>query len=390
MADLEFDRVERRPTTTDLSWFLDLDKNDQLNLNPSYQRRSVWTPSDRRYFLDTIFRNYPSPAIFLHKSIDDEGNVKYHVVDGKQRISTIIMFAANKIALPKDFGNERLDGKKWKDLEPSLRRVFWNYPIPIEQIDALQAPVINDVFARLNKNSRKLTRQELRHARFDGWFITFVEAEALDSVWKTFKVRTTAKEKRMVDVQNLSELSQVVVEGSVSGFDQFRLDELYAELEEADGDESDFDTEAFLEQFHEVKLALMAMEDTNEAISTAAQPFIHLYSLWALLVTEKLDEDAARAFAPKYVEFMAEVARFELGGEDSESESEAVDDEGNAPSSRVDEDELEVPVVDANGNPVSEADREVARYKIASVGATTEPPQRRARLQALREVLRRA
>jgi hypothetical protein len=35
--------VDRRVTTQDISWFLDLDNNKQLNLDPPYQRRSVWT-----------------------------------------------------------------------------------------------------------------------------------------------------------------------------------------------------------------------------------------------------------------------------------------------------------------------------------------------------------
>ena len=59
--------MERRPTTQDLTWLIDLRRNNQLDTDPPYQRRSVWTRNDKQYFLDTIFRNYPSPAIFLHK-----------------------------------------------------------------------------------------------------------------------------------------------------------------------------------------------------------------------------------------------------------------------------------------------------------------------------------
>jgi hypothetical protein len=47
--------MQRRPTTQDISWFLDLYKNGQLDLDPPYQRRSVWSRKHRRFFLDTIF-----------------------------------------------------------------------------------------------------------------------------------------------------------------------------------------------------------------------------------------------------------------------------------------------------------------------------------------------
>jgi hypothetical protein len=378
-------RVERRPSTVDLSWFLDLEKNSQLDLNPSYQRRSVWTPNDRRYFLDTIFRNYPSPAIFLHKSIEDDGAVTYHVVDGKQRISTIILFAANKISLPKEFGDSRLDGKRWRDLDPIFRRVFWNYPIPIEQIDALQAPVIKDVFARLNKNSRKLTRQELRHARFDGWFITFVETEALGEEWKLFKIRTTAKEKRMLDIQNLSELAQIVIRADVVGFDQFALDELYAAHEEADSEESDFDTETFLSDFANVKNALWSMEAVNACVSVNAQPFVHLYSLWSLLAVNRVSEEAAKEFAPRYARFMEQVASYDLGSE-ADVESDFDLDEADQRVAVEDDSDLERSDAELLEQIGGSESLEVVRYKMNSVGASTESPQRRARLRSLQSV----
>ena len=91
----------RRPSTQDISWFLDLFDRKQLDLEPPYQRKSVWSPKDKKFFIDTIFRNYPSPAIFLHKSINDQGQSLYHVVDGKQRLSTIIDFVQDKIKIDK-------------------------------------------------------------------------------------------------------------------------------------------------------------------------------------------------------------------------------------------------------------------------------------------------
>ena len=81
--------MSRTQTTQDVSWFLDLKGRDQLNLDPPYQRRSVWSPRDKRYFIDTILNDYPAPPIFLHKTIDETGHSTYHVVDGKQRLQTI-------------------------------------------------------------------------------------------------------------------------------------------------------------------------------------------------------------------------------------------------------------------------------------------------------------
>ncbi len=116
--------MNRRSTTQDITWLLDLNRNGQLDLDPPYQRKSVWTGKDRQFFLDTIFRDYPSPAIFLHKTMEANGSSTYHVVDGKQRLETILRFINNKIRIAKDFGDIRLDGKNWKQLDVVSQQVI--------------------------------------------------------------------------------------------------------------------------------------------------------------------------------------------------------------------------------------------------------------------------
>ena len=193
----------------------------------------MWTLKDKQFFLDTIFRNYPSPAIFLHKTIDDGGKATYHVVDGKQRTQTILEFANDKIKIGGDYGDIRLNGKKWSSLqgEQTLKQRFWNCQVTVEMIDIVEGTIVNEVFDRLNRNSRKLTAQELRHAKFEGWFIITVENEADDAGWRELDVATTARVKRMVDSQFISELLLVILEEGIMGFDQDALDDLYAKYD---------------------------------------------------------------------------------------------------------------------------------------------------------------
>lgn len=198
----------------DVNWFLDLYQNGQLDLDPSYQRRSVWTLKDRKFFLDTIFKNYPCPAVFIHKEIkENAGKLMYHVVDGKQRLETIIRFAKNDIAMDKDYGDAKLDGKKWKSIEndPGLKTRFSNYLLAVEFIDSIDGNYVNEVFDRLNRISRKLERQELRHAKYDGWFITTAETESEKDEWERFGIVTKARMKRMKDIQFISELLMVIL-----------------------------------------------------------------------------------------------------------------------------------------------------------------------------------
>src|SRR5258708_1236183 len=70
---------------------VNLYEDGHLELNPVFQRDSVWTQRDRPKLIDSIMRNYPLPAIFLYRRQRD-GEIIYDVIDGKQRIESMLMF----------------------------------------------------------------------------------------------------------------------------------------------------------------------------------------------------------------------------------------------------------------------------------------------------------
>lgn len=305
--------MKRRPTTQDITWLLDLARNGQLDLDPPYQRRSVWTRKDKQFFLDTIFRDYPSPAIFLHKTISDTGDVTYHVVDGKQRLQTILGFAHDEIRVGKDYGDSRLDGKKWSDIlkgDDKLKHQFWNYQVSVEMVDRVEGSLINEVFDRLNRNARKLTRQELRHAKFDGWFAAQVEKESENEIWKDLGVVTTARVKRMADTQFISELLLVVLENAVLGFDQDVLDDLYAKYDDwPEESEADFSEAKFSKSVAAIRAYLTKLEKHGNTVSECAKSFTHFYTLWCVIALNLSTVQArpARGVAARYAAFMKKV-----------------------------------------------------------------------------------
>ena len=317
--------MNRRPTTQDISWFLDLDDNDQLDLNPPYQRRSVWTRKDRVFYLDTIFNGYPCPAIFLHKTTSEGGKSTYHVVDGKQRLETILLFVNNRLTMPKDHPNSDLAGKKFKDLTTEGKQKFWDYVLAVDMLDIVEQSVVEEVFDRLNRNSRKLERQELRHAKFDGWLINFAESQSETDSWKTLGVSTTSRSRRMKDVQFISELLIISLTKRVHGFSQDSIDEFYAEYDSPEEEVTGFDREAFESEFENTRDYIVRMQEANQCITEHSKNYMHFYSLWSFL-SKHLSEFEPDLFAEKYSNFMAEykeitkeqvVAWEEVGGDDS-------------------------------------------------------------------------
>jgi hypothetical protein len=352
--------MDRRPTTQDITWLLDLDRNAQLDLDPPYQRRSVWTRKDRQFFLDTIFRNFPSPAIFLHKSINEDGAATYHVVDGKQRLQTILQFVKGGLRIAKDYGDIRLDGKKWEDLvgDTEFRHRFWNYQITVEMLDEQQVAMVRDVFDRLNRNARRLTRQELRHAKFDGWLITTAEADSEREEWKELGVTTRARSARMTDTQFISELMLVILENTVLGFDQDVLDDLYAKYDDPDDELENFSKDDFRDQYARTKAILLETEKHDKTVTTWAKGFGAFYTLWSFVVLHQTDIEL-NSLSDRYVQFMREVD--ELASQKDLQSFLRTDTQGRF--------------------------RLALRYFENSRGASTDLAQRQARVDALEEAI---
>lgn len=347
--------MKRQVTTQQISWLLDIERNGQLNLNPPYQRKSVWSLKDRRFFLDTIFRNYPAPPVFIYRAIDDTGRATYNVVDGKQRLETILLFSNGKIRLSDDMGDDRLNGKNINELDVSIRRCFWDYSLIVDFIDVGQdESMINNVFDRMNRNSKNLQPQELRHARYDGWFISFVEAEVMrDSLWKDINVTTKARETRMSDVQFISELLMITISKTITGFSQDKIDEFYSkydnieDLEDACGDEAEV-----IFEFNRVKNILRQLQ-INCQLGQLAKPKTNsnIYTLWAYLTLNEVSD--IDAFSNIYKQMLEEFPR----------------------------------VAEYNDEEIFNLDHSIVEYYQGSDGAATDLPKRQKRLDALKSYI---
>lgn len=220
-----------------------------------------------------------------------------------------MQFASNELKLASDFGDIRLDGKKWSDLQgdAEIKKQFWNYQITVELIDVSDGDLVNEVFDRLNRNARKLTNQELRHAKYDGWFVKEAEQEATREDWRKLGITTPARSKRMADVQFISELMLVVLQNKILGFDQDALDAFYAKYDDPGDTDTLVDTEEFQERFGQFRDVLVAMDAVNGSVSNSARALGNIYSLWGVLVLADALPSAID-LATKYQEFMRQLA----------------------------------------------------------------------------------
>jgi len=152
--------------------FVLLFKNDQLNLDPGFQRESVWGSGDRRKLVDSILQNYPIPSVFMHRR-SDNGKLVYDVIDGKQRLESILMFQGIGHFRGMRFGvRSRIDAGgdvsewDWRRIrQRGHEHRFMGYKIQTVEVAGDLADIV-DLFVRINSTGKRLTGAEKRHARY--------------------------------------------------------------------------------------------------------------------------------------------------------------------------------------------------------------------------------
>ena len=142
------------------------DLGDALILEPSFQREYVWNQPKKQQLIDSILLGIPIPTFYF--SIDKNGNLL--VVDGKQRINSILEFLEGSLSLPSSYRFLCLDKDSkhdvhFKELESRVKRKFEDYPLTCYLVDSSVIPRFqNEIFMRVNRGGERLTIQEIRNA----------------------------------------------------------------------------------------------------------------------------------------------------------------------------------------------------------------------------------
>ena len=204
-------KVNLVPIQTFIDWY----NNYKLDLEPMFQRKSVWSNKERENLILTIFENYTIPSIFLCETTDD----KYLVIDGKQRLEAIFAFCGLihgerfpiKLSIPKDEfssqkNNYQIDYKELnkKGYEEWLEK-FLNYQIPVIFLSDYSLEEMRELFVRINSTGKNLTRTEITNAKYmNSNFLT--EAKKLANrnfIIKFFQENKILSHKEITRMKNL-------------------------------------------------------------------------------------------------------------------------------------------------------------------------------------------
>lgn len=169
-------------------------ESDALDISPSFQRDVVWKSPAQTRFIDSLIKQLPIPSLCFSYGYKTE---EWQVIDGLQRISTLIKFL-NKdsdwvLSTLPDI-DPRISGvavaefhKKTGDLNKLKRRVEnATLPVTVLRCDPSLESHSNylfTIFHRLNTGGVRLNNQEIRNCIYSGELNNLLKQLDGDRTW---------------------------------------------------------------------------------------------------------------------------------------------------------------------------------------------------------------
>lgn len=165
-----------------------------LEIQPEFQRDIVWKGPDQTRFIDSLIKQLPIPSMCF--ALDHKAQ-KWIVIDGLQRISTIVRFLEGgdwKLSQLDDIEPE-ISGKSVAAIKTSTTALHQFYtrvenlsvPITVLRCDFKKKhhmEYLFTIFHRLNTGGMKLNNQEIRNCIYGGSFNCLLKELDQNSTWR--------------------------------------------------------------------------------------------------------------------------------------------------------------------------------------------------------------
>lgn len=116
---------------------------DEIDLDPYYQRGLVWDLERKEALIDSLFTGLGMPAIYVREFRNGRNGPWMEVLDGKQRVSTLMEFVNDGFAY---------QGWLFSELPIEMQRAFRSIGIGIVRVYDLTDAEAEEIYDRLNFN----------------------------------------------------------------------------------------------------------------------------------------------------------------------------------------------------------------------------------------------
>lgn len=187
----------------------------KLILNPDFQRKYKWDKDGwerSSKFIESCLMRIPLPSCYFAEIEDG----KQLVIDGVQRLTTIVRFFNDDFALEGLTLFKELEGKKFSEIGEYQAELETTTIRCIVLRKDNPKYLIREIFSRLNQGAVKLSDQEIRHAIYPGDFDKLLSELGEIKTVKNFglgvgKRRTNAKKSKVKRIKDSLEPEEQVL-----------------------------------------------------------------------------------------------------------------------------------------------------------------------------------
>ncbi|MEN4534118.1 DUF262 domain-containing protein [Pantoea agglomerans] len=186
---------------------MDMIIDEDLILEPDYQRKYQWDTDKASRFIESICLNIPVPVVYLAEEKDGT----FSVIDGQQRLTSLFRFikhdelnnvfpagALTPLTLENLKILPELNGKNYNQLDRGFKSSISKRPIRcIVVLNDSDETLKFEVFERLNTGSAQLTAQEIRNCVYRGSYNKLLKSMAEYPKFKELIAIPSADDKAM-------------------------------------------------------------------------------------------------------------------------------------------------------------------------------------------------
>jgi len=184
-------------------------RDGKLLPRPDFQRRLVWSRNDKNLFIDTILRGYPFPEIYIADGdVDvDTGEGTQLLVDGQQRVNTIIQYFAGSPDL------KLTTALPYETLDEDAKKSFLQYKVAVRDLGSVGREEIIEVFRRINATKYALRDIEINNAVYAGAMKKFIERCSKHDFFIRHNIFTPSDYARMGDMRYVLSIVATMILG---------------------------------------------------------------------------------------------------------------------------------------------------------------------------------
>ncbi|MCK3684617.1 DUF262 domain-containing protein [Maribellus sp. YY47] len=175
LGEIESARNNLKTDRLDMSFgeIISMYERDEIIINPEFQRFYRWTDYQKSRFLESVILGIPVPPIF----VAEDTNGRWELVDGLQRLSSILSFFGILKTIPEKNNWQLESGDIVKSLEGFSQvdlpmKIQLNIKRATCRVEIIKWDSVYDMryelFNRLNTGGTPLTDQEIRNCIYRG------------------------------------------------------------------------------------------------------------------------------------------------------------------------------------------------------------------------------